>query len=49
MNTIATPLCAVHARRLLLVLCIAGLIYYVMSLVVAQLGARLEKRWQEND
>ncbi|KIP96274.1 MULTISPECIES: amino acid ABC transporter permease [Pseudomonas] len=33
----------------LLVLCIAGLIYYVMSLVVAQLGARLERRWQEND
>ncbi|VXB06762.1 Amino acid ABC transporter membrane protein 2, PAAT family [Pseudomonas sp. 8AS] len=33
----------------LLVLCIAGLIYYVMSLVVARLGNRLEKRWQEND
>lgn len=33
----------------LLVLCIAGLIYYVMSLVVARLGARLETRWQEND
>jgi polar amino acid transport system permease protein len=33
----------------LLVLCIAGLIYYVMSLVVARLGARLERRWQEND
>ncbi|WP_263145614.1 amino acid ABC transporter permease [Pseudomonas sp. RIT-PI-AD] len=33
----------------LLVLCIAGLIYYVMSLVVAHLGARLETRWQEND
>ncbi|TRX73459.1 amino acid ABC transporter permease [Pseudomonas mangiferae] len=33
----------------LLVLCIAGLIYYVMSLVVARLGARLESRWQEND
>ena len=33
----------------MLVLCIAGLIYYVMSLVVARLGARLEKRWQEND
>lgn len=33
----------------LLVLCIAGLIYYLMSLVVARLGARLEKRWQEND
>jgi His/Glu/Gln/Arg/opine family amino acid ABC transporter permease subunit len=31
----------------LLVLCIAGLIYYVMSLVVARLGARLEKRWQQ--
>lgn len=33
----------------LLVLCIAGLIYYLMSLMVAQLGNRLEKRWQEND
>jgi polar amino acid transport system permease protein len=33
----------------LLVLCIAGLIYYVMSLVIARLGARLETRWQEND
>jgi len=33
----------------LLVLCIAGLIYYVMSLVVARLGARLERRRQEND
>lgn len=33
----------------LLVLCIAGLIYYVMSLVVALLGARLARRWQEND
>ncbi|AHL73751.1 amino acid ABC transporter [Stutzerimonas stutzeri] len=31
----------------LLVICIAGLIYYVMSLVIARLGARLEKRWQE--
>ncbi len=33
----------------LLVLCIAGLIYSVMSMVVAQLGERLKKRWQEND
>lgn len=33
----------------LLVLCIAGLIYYVISLVVSRLGARLETRWQEND
>lgn len=33
----------------LLVLCIAGVIYYLMSCVVARLGARLEQRWQEND
>ena len=33
----------------LLVLCIAGLIYYLISLVVARLGNQLEKRWQEND
>ncbi|MDM8350357.1 amino acid ABC transporter permease [Pseudomonas sp. sp1636] len=33
----------------LLVLCIAGLIYYFISLVVARLGHQLEKRWQEND
>jgi polar amino acid transport system permease protein len=33
----------------LLVLCIAGLIYYFISLVVARLGNQLEKRWQEND
>ncbi|AGI22626.1 ABC transporter permease [Pseudomonas sp. ATCC 13867] len=33
----------------LLVLCVAGVIYYLMSWVVARLGARLEQRWQEND
>lgn len=33
----------------LLVLCIAGSIYYVMSWAVAWLGSRVEKRWQEND
>ncbi len=33
----------------LFVLALAGLIYYVMSLVIARLGARLEQRWQEND
>lgn len=33
----------------LFVLCIAGLIYYVMSLVISRLGARMETRWQEND
>ncbi|BBI52653.1 amino acid ABC transporter permease [Halomonas sp. FeN2] len=33
----------------LLVLCIAGLIYYLISLVVSRLGAQVEKRWQQND
>ena len=45
----ASQTIATRIQEPLLVLCIAGLIYYVMSLVVAQLGARLEKRWQEND
>ncbi len=33
----------------LFVLCIAGLIYYVMSWGVARLGTVIEKRWHEND
>jgi len=33
----------------ILVLCIAGFIYYVMSWSVARMGAMVEKRWQEND
>ena len=33
----------------LLVLCITGLIYYVMSLGFARIGAAVEKRWKEND
>lgn len=33
----------------LLVLCIAGAIYYIMSLAVAQAGNWVEKRWQTND
>ena len=33
----------------LLVLCIVGLIYYVMSWAISRVGAQLEKRWQEND
>ncbi|WP_447042640.1 amino acid ABC transporter permease [Vreelandella sp. H-I2] len=33
----------------LLVLCIAGFIYYLISLVVSRLGAQVEKRWQQND
>lgn len=33
----------------ILVLCIAGLIYYVMSWGVARIGSMVEKRWQEND
>ncbi len=33
----------------ILVLCIAGCIYYVMSWGVARIGVVVEKRWQEND
>jgi polar amino acid transport system permease protein len=33
----------------LLVLLIAGLIYFLMSFPIARLGARLERRWREND
>lgn len=33
----------------LLVLSIAGLIYFLMSFPIARLGARLERRWREND
>lgn len=33
----------------LFVLCVAGLIYYVMSWGIAGIGAAVEKRWKEND
>lgn len=33
----------------LFVLCIAGLVYYLMSWGVAQIGTVVEKRWREND
>ncbi|TGS44023.1 MULTISPECIES: amino acid ABC transporter permease [unclassified Mesorhizobium] len=33
----------------LFVLGIVGLIYFLMSFPIARLGARLEKRWREND
>lgn len=33
----------------LFVLCIAGLIYYLMSWGVARVGTMVEKRWREND
>ncbi|WP_421698400.1 amino acid ABC transporter permease [Ancylobacter sp.] len=33
----------------LFVLSIAGLIYFLMSFPIARFGARLEKRWHEND
>ncbi|MEB0047506.1 MULTISPECIES: amino acid ABC transporter permease [unclassified Pseudomonas] len=45
----ASQIIVTRIQEPLLVLCIAGLIYYVMSLVVARLGARLERRWQDND
>jgi len=33
----------------LFVLTIAGLIYFIISFPISRLGARLEKRWREND
>ncbi|NMT64546.1 amino acid ABC transporter permease [Marinobacter orientalis] len=45
----ASQIVVTRIQEPLLVLCIAGLIYYVISLVVSRLGARLETRWQEND
>lgn len=33
----------------LFVLSVCGLIYFLMSFPIARLGARLEKRWREND
>ena len=33
----------------LLVLSIAGLMYYIMSWGIARIGQRVEKGWQEND
>lgn len=33
----------------LLVLCVVGLIYYVMSWAIAWCGARVERRWNTND
>jgi len=33
----------------LLVLCIAGALYYVMSLAVARIGHGIETRWQDHD
>lgn len=33
----------------LLVLCMAGALYYVMSLAVARVGHGIEKRWQDHD
>lgn len=33
----------------LFILTIAGLIYFLMSFPIARIGARLEKRWREND
>ena len=45
----ASQIIVTRIQEPLLVLCIAGLIYYFISLVVARLGNQLEKRWQEND
>jgi polar amino acid transport system permease protein len=33
----------------LFILCIAGLIYFLISFPISRLGARLERKWREND
>jgi ABC-type amino acid transport system permease subunit len=33
----------------LFVLSVAGLIYFLISFPISRLGARLEKKWREND
>ena len=45
----ASQIIVTRIQEPLLVLCIVGVIYYVMSMVLAWLGSMLEKRWQEND
>ncbi len=37
------------ANEPLFILLIAGLIYFLISFPISRLGARLEKRWREND
>lgn len=37
------------ANEPLFILTIAGLIYFLISFPISRLGARLEKRWREND
>lgn len=37
------------ANEPLFILSIAGLIYFLISFPIARLGARLEKKWREND
>lgn len=45
----ASQIIVTRIQEPLLVLSITGVIYYVMSLVIARFGNQLEKRWQEND
>jgi His/Glu/Gln/Arg/opine family amino acid ABC transporter permease subunit len=37
------------ANEPLFILCIAGLIYFLISFPISRLGARLEQRWRDND
>ncbi len=45
----ASQIIVTRIQEPLMVLCIVGVIYYVMSLALTGLGSLLEKRWQEND
>jgi len=45
----ASQVIVTRIQEPLFVLSIAGLIYFLMSFPIARLGARLEKRWREDD
>jgi hydroxyproline transport system permease protein len=45
----ASQVIVTRIQEPIFVLSIAGLIYFLMSFPIARLGARLEKRWREDD
>lgn len=45
----ASQIIITRVQEPLFILTVAGLIYFAMSFPISRLGARLEKRWQEND
>ncbi|MER8924144.1 amino acid ABC transporter permease [Mesorhizobium sp. M0802] len=45
----ASQIIVTRLQEPLFILSIAGLIYFLMSFPIARIGARIEKRWHEND